>query len=67
MGVKCKIVLLKVMQKMSMSEWWRTGAFSSFCIEADSRYRDTTEDPPRVPILQNFYHKFLPILPKEME
>ena len=55
------------MQKMSISESWYTGAFSSFYIEADSRYREATETPPRVPILQKNYYKFLPILPKEME
>ena len=55
------------MQKMSMSESWYTGAFSSFYIDADSRYREATETTPRVPILQKNYYKFLPILPKEME
>ena len=55
------------MQKMSMSKSWYTGAFSSFYIKADSRYREATENLPRVPILQKNYYKFLPILPKEME
>ena len=64
---KIWIILLKLMQKVSMSEWWRTGGFSSFYIGADSRYRDTTEYLPRVLILRKNYHKILRILPKEME
>ena len=55
------------MQKLSMSKWSYKGVFSGSYIEADSRYRDTTENPPRVLILRKFYLKVLPILPKEME
>ena len=66
-GGKSHVIMCNFMEKMSMSESWYTGAFSNFYIEADSRYREATETPPRVPILQKNYYKFLPILPKEME
>ena len=66
-GGKSHVIMCNFMQKMSMSKSWYTGAFSSFYIEADSRYREATENPPRIPILQKNYYKFLPILPKEME
>ena len=66
-GGKGHVIMCNFMQKMSMSESWYTGAFSSFYIEADSRYREATENTPRVPILQKNYYKFLPILHKEIE
>ena len=66
-GGRIHVIMCNFMQKMSMSKSWYTGAFSSFYIEADSRYREATETPLRVPILQKNYHKVLPILPKEME